>query len=154
MPQTSALITSGDNSWPSPLPFHTALKIPQPNIFTHFYTYPCECECASLSERERERERESVCVSEWVCECVRVCVCLCKWVSVFVMMSHVDKAWIYSAQEFLELYGKVEAVVRNWLLRWSGHLVEVVGTRIFDQSFCFKHISLFCAAIGTFSAGL
>ena len=34
LPQTGALITSADNSSPSPLPFHTALKITQPNIFT------------------------------------------------------------------------------------------------------------------------
>ena len=38
---------------------------------------------------------------------------------------------------------KVEAVVRNCLLRWSGHLVEVPSTHLFDQSFFFKHISLF-----------
>ena len=31
--KTGALTTSADNSWPPPLPFHTALKIPQPNIF-------------------------------------------------------------------------------------------------------------------------
>ena len=35
-PQTGALNTSADNSWPPPLPFHTALKIPQSNIFTLF----------------------------------------------------------------------------------------------------------------------
>ena len=57
------------------------------------------------------------------------------------------RLWLCSAEEFLELYGKVEAVVRNCLLRWSGHLVEVAGTPLFDQSFCFKHISLFCAPI-------
>ena len=28
------MITSADNSWPPSLPFHTALKRPQPNIFT------------------------------------------------------------------------------------------------------------------------
>ena len=46
VPQTGALITSADNSWPPLLPFHTALKIPQPNIFTlyqhgsyHKHTY-------------------------------------------------------------------------------------------------------------------
>ena len=65
-------------------------------------------------------------------------------------MSHVDKAWICSAEEFLELYGKVEAVVRNCLLWWSGHLFAVTSTNLFDQSFCFQHISLFCAPIGTF----
>ena len=61
-----------------------------------------------------------------------------------------NKAWICSAEEFLELYGKVEAVVRNCLLRWSGHLFEVSCTHLFDQCFCFKHISLFYAAIGAF----
>ena len=62
-------------------------------------------------------------------------------------LTHIEtciKAWICSAEEFLELYGKVEAVIRNCLLRWSGHLVEVAGTLpFFDQSFCFKQISLF-----------
>ena len=60
------------------------------------------------------------------------------------------KAWICSAEEFLELYGKVEAMVRNCLLRWSGHLFEVPSTHIFDQCFCFKHISLFYAPIRAF----
>ena len=30
LPQTDALITSANNSWPPHVPFHTALKIPQP----------------------------------------------------------------------------------------------------------------------------
>ena len=47
------------------------------------------------------------------------------------------------SEEFLELYGKVEAVVKNCLLRWSGHLFEVPSTHLFDQCFSFKHISLF-----------
>ena len=59
-------------------------------------------------------------------------------------------AWICLTEEFLEVYGKVEAVVRNCLLRWSGLLFEVTGTHRFDQCFCFKHISLFCAPIGAF----
>ena len=84
-------------------------------------------------------------VSECVCVFVYVSewVCLSMWVSVFVMMSHVYKAWICSAEKFLELYGKVEAVVKNCLLRWSGHLFEVPSTHLFDQCFSFKHISLF-----------
>ena len=108
------------------------------------FVYVCECVCLSLWV--------SVCLSMWVsvCVCVCVCVCLCKWVSVFVMMSHVDKVWICSAEEFLELHVKVEAVVRNCLLSWSGQLVEVPGTPLFDQCFCFKHISLFYAPIGAF----
>ena len=93
---------------------------------------------------------ECVCVFVYVSECVCVCVCLCKWVSVFVMISHVDKAWICSAEEFLELYGKVAAVVRNCLLRWSGHLFEVPSTHLFDQCFCFKHILPFYATRGAF----
>ena len=91
----------------------------------------CKCVCLSM------------CVSAYVSMWVSMCVCLCEWVSVFVMMSHVDKAWICSAEEFLELYGNVEAVVRNCVLRWSGHLFEVPSTHLFDQCFCFKHITLF-----------
>ena len=53
-------------------------------------------------------------------------------------------------RNFLELYGKVEAVVRNCLLRWSGHLFDVPSTHLFDQCFCFKHISLSYASIGAF----
>ena len=145
VPQTGTLIISADNYWPQPLPFHTALKIPQPNIFTLSYTHPCvrDCECVSVCV--------CVCVCLWVCVfvcvfvsvcvflCVCVCVCVCKWVSVFVMMSRGDKAWICSAEEFLELYGKVEAVVRNCVL------FEVPSTHLFDQCFCFKHISLLCS---------
>ena len=108
-----------------------------------------------------ERERESVCVcvccvvlcvSEWVsvCVCVYVCVCVCLSMSVFIRVRHVGKVWICSAEEFLELYGKVKAVIRNCALRWSEHLVEVAGTLLFDQSFCFKHISFFCAPISAF----
>ena len=48
-----------------------------------------------------------------------VCVCVC----VFVMVRHVDKAWICSAEEFLELYGKVE--------RWS-------------KIICYKHVRNVC----------
>ena len=61
----------------SSIRFHIALKIPQRNIFMHFYTYPCECECASLSERERERVRVCVCL----------CVCVCSFMCVFVCLS-------------------------------------------------------------------
>ena len=53
------------------------------------------------------------------------------------------KAWICSAEEFLELYGKVEEGARNCLLRWSGHMFEVPSTHLFDQCFCFRHITLF-----------
>ena len=60
------------------------------------------------------------------------------------------QAWIRSTEEFLVLYGNVVAVVRNSLLRLFRHLVEVAGTPLFDESFCFKHMSLFCAPTGAF----
>ena len=93
-----------------------------------------------------------VCVCVWVSEWVSVWVCLfVMWVSVFIRVRHVLKVWICSAEEFIELYGKVEAVIRNCLLRWSGRLFEVTGTHLFDQCFCFKHIRLFfCAPGGAF----
>ena len=76
---------------------------------------------------------------EWVC----VFVYVSEWVSVFVMISHVDKAWICSAEEFLELYGKIEAVVRICMLRWLGQLVEVAGTPLFDQFFALNTLAFF-----------
>ena len=128
---------------------------------------PCDWVClwwwAMLIRRECVRLRnERLCV--W---CVVWCVCVCvsvsvlsmwvcvfvyvsEWVRVFVMMSHVDKAWICSTEEFLELYGKVVAVVRNCLLRLSGQLFEVRSTHLFDKCFRFKHIRLFYAPIGAF----
>ena len=45
--QPGALITSADNSWPPPLPFHTVLKIPQQNIFTMY-------QLASLTHSHRQ----------------------------------------------------------------------------------------------------
>ena len=38
--QPGALITSADNSWPPPLPFHAFLKIPLQNIFTLYQHAP------------------------------------------------------------------------------------------------------------------
>ena len=35
----------------------------------------------------------------------------------FIRVMHVGKMCICSAEEFLELYGKVEVVIRNCLLR-------------------------------------
>ena len=103
----------------------------------------CKCVCLTMwvSECVCVFVYVSECMCVWVCVCV--CVCLCKRVSVFVMMSHVDKAWICSAEKFFELYGKVEAVVRSFLLRSSGHLFEVPSTHLFDQCFCFRYITLF-----------
>ena len=39
----------------------------------------------------------------------------------------------------------VEAVVMNCVLRWWEHLFEVTGTYLFDQSFCFNHITSLCS---------
>ena len=50
-----------------------------------------------------------------------VCVCVSEGVRVFVVVSHADKALICSAEEFLELHGNVEAVVRNCLPMGLGH---------------------------------
>ena len=101
-----------------------------------FYTYMSLCAWVS------------VCVCVWVSvsEWVSVWVCVFVYVSECVLMvSHIEKACICSAEKFLELYGKVEAVVRNSLLSWSGHLFEVTGTHLFDQSFCFKHNPFLCS---------
>ena len=105
----------------------------------------CVCVCVCLCE--------CVYLSMWVSVCVCVCVCVFVYVSEWVCLWWWDmykKAWICWTEEFLELHGKVEAVVRNCLLRWSGHHVEVAGTPLFDQSFCYKHISRLCAPIGAF----
>ena len=94
LPQPGALITSADNSWPPPLPFHTAPKIPQPNIFTlfiHFYVRECVCMC--------------VCVRALLNESVCECVCESLWVSVFIRVRYVGNVWICSSEELLELYG-------------------------------------------------
>ena len=65
-----------------------------------------------------------------LCVFVSVYVCLCEWVCL-LRVRHVGKVWICSAEEFLELYGKVEAIIRNCLLRWSEHLVEVAFRSVF-----------------------
>ena len=103
--------------------------------------YTCLCVRASA--------HACVCVCEWVRVCV--CVCLSMWMSVFIRVRHVGKMWICSAEELLELCGKVEAVIRNCLLRWSEHLVEVAGIPPppFDQYFCLKHF-IFCSPIRAF----
>ena len=92
----------------------------------------CVCVCVCVIELVSE------CVSEWeyvcVCLCDRVCEWVTVWASVFVRVRHVENVWIYSTKDFLELHGKVDVVVRNCLLRWSGQLVDVAGTIIFDQS--------------------
>ena len=59
-------------SWPQPLPFHTAPKIPQLNIFTLFIPI-------------------CLCVREWVC----VCVCVCVWVWVWVNESMCECVFVY-----------------------------------------------------------
>ena len=59
------------------------------------YMSLCAWVCVNESVIERERER--------------VCVCLFMWVSVYRRVRHVGKVWICSADEFLELCGKIEA---------------------------------------------
>ena len=56
---------------------------------------------------------------------------------------HILKPWICSAEEFLELIGKVEAVARNCLLRSSGHLVEVAGTPYSISLFAINILAFF-----------
>ena len=52
LPQPCALITSADNCWQLPLPsFHTALKIPQPNILKFFYACSCVRKRVGVNER-------------------------------------------------------------------------------------------------------
>ena len=54
-----------------------------------------------------------VCLFLLDCMCLFVCVCVCVCVC---DNEPCHKTWICSAEEFLELYGKVEAVVENCLL--------------------------------------
>ena len=122
VPHTGALITSADNSWPPPLPFHTALKFLSRTYSRFLIHMPV---CVSVSE--------SVCVCVCVCVCLWVSVCLCEWVCLWWWAMLIKREC--SAKEFLELYGKVEAVVRNCLLRWSEQLVEVTGITLFGQFF-------------------
>ena len=42
-----------------------------------------------------------MCVCVWVCVCVSVCVCVCECVSLFVMVSHINKVTICSAEEWV-----------------------------------------------------
>ena len=137
LPPLGALITSADNYWPPPLPFHTTLKIPQPKIFM-LYQHTSLSQIHSLTHIDKHTHTHTHIYAHTHTQAHR---------DVY------KKAWICSAEEFLELYGKEEAVVRNCLLRWSGHLIEVAGTPLFDKSFCFKHVGLFCAPIGAFFRG-
>ena len=95
----------------------------------------------------------SLCAWVWVCVCVRVLmrqcvtVCLSMWVSVFIRGRYVGKVCICSAEEYLELYGNEEAVIRNCLLRWSEYLVKVAGTTPFSISLFALNILAFCAPI-------
>ena len=58
--------------------------------------------------------------------------------------------------KFLELYGKVEAVIRNCLLRSSEHLVEVAGTLspLSISLFALNILAFFVLREEYFSAGL
>ena len=57
----------------------------KPQIYTFLYMSLCAWVCA------------------WVNESVCEYACLSMWVSVFIRVRHVDKVWICSAEEFLEL---------------------------------------------------
>ena len=103
-----------------------------------FYTCLCvrECVCVCMC----------VYVCEWTSQCVTLCVFVYVSEWVLIRVRHVGKVWICSAEEFLELYGKVEMVIRNCLLRWSEHLVEVAGNP-FSISHFVLNILTFCAPI-------
>ena len=104
IPPTGALITSADNSWPPPLPFHTALKNSSAEHI-HVFLYIFLCAWVWV--------RQYVCV----CVCVSVC-CLSMWVSLFVMVSHVNKARICSADEWLCVYVCEFVSVCVYLCEW------------------------------------
>ena len=145
------LIEKGGSSYLNQLPWSPQQTIP--DHLTTVSTFPynsknssaehthtfntCLCVCA--------RARVCVCVNESVCECV----CLSLWVRVFIRVRHVGKVWVYSADEFLERMERLEAVIRNCLLRWSENLVEVAGTP-FSISLFALNILVFCAPIRAF----
>ena len=116
---------------------------PQQTIPDHASTFPYSSKNSSAKHIHAFLIQIPVCISVSVCVNVSDCVCayVSEWVCLWwwVMLKH-EYVWL---RNFLEMYGKVEAVVRNSLLRWLGHLFEVTVTRLFDQSFCLKCISLF-----------
>ena len=89
LPQPAALITSANDSWPLPPPFHAALKVPQLNIFM-LYEHASPSQIHSLTLSLIHSPIHSHTQSDL----------------------H-NKGWICPAEEFLKFHGKVEAVVRN-----------------------------------------
>ena len=94
----------------------------------------CVCVCVCLSMWV------SVCVC--ICEWVSVCICLRKWVSVFVMVSHVDRVKMF-------VWGIFRAASKG-ISSGQELTAELIRAPewgswypVFDQSFCFKCISLF-----------
>ena len=119
LPQPGALIISADNSWSPPLPFHTALKFLN-RTYSHFTNMPHPYKHITILDKRTHIHTQTHCHAHRdmykQCEYVRL-------------------------RNFWSCIGKVEAVVRNCLLRWSGHLVEVAGTHLFDQPFAFNKLA-------------
>ena len=63
------------------------------------------------------------------------------------------KPWIRSAEEFLELYGKVEALVRICLLRWSGPCLRYLVPTFSISVFALNILPFFRIRLEHFSAG-
>ena len=82
----------------------------------------CACVCVCVCVCEYVYMYVSECVFQWV----NMCVFLSMWVSEleYECVCEGEVCWksvnMFN-EEYLELYGKVEVVVRNCLLRWSGH---------------------------------
>ena len=129
---TGALITPAGSSWPPPLPFHTALKTPQPNIFTPYqHGSPSQTHCHSNRQTTHTHSHTHTLTHTLTHSLTHTHT---HTLSLSLTHTHTHshththththadrdmykKAWICSAEEFLELYDKVDAVVRNCLLR-------------------------------------
>ena len=86
VPQTGALITSADNSWPPPLPFRTSNKYPDHfsrQFLTTASTFPYSSKNSS-AEYIHAFLYISLCTWVWVRQCVCVCVCVCVCECVYV----------------------------------------------------------------------
>ena len=126
--QPAALITSADNSWPPALPFHAALIFPQPNIFTIFqHASPSQTHSPTLSltHSHRQTRTPTHIYSLTHSPIHSLTQSFTHSLTHTLIHTHAQKemhkeAWICSTEEFLELHGKVENVVRNCLMKWLG----------------------------------
>ena len=125
LPQPGALITSADNSWPPPLPFHTAQKFLFPT-YSRFINIPHPYK-HTHSHRQTHTHTHTHTLTG-------TCI---KSVNMF--------GWGIFGAVWKGRNGSQELSAEM-----SGHLVEVAGTHLFAQSFCLKHISLLCAPIGAY----